>query len=634
MALLHSLKALQRLPSRHLPRTSQSLQRALYAPASLRLKAAPSLALARSSFSTKSTGTIGDDAFTTDSKLTTTDKTSDTPTKPVRRRKTAAPSPALEEATADAKDESLTADKATEAEPEASAPSSTSSSAPSSSSSSSSTPPPPLSGEAAAAAFLAQLKNVTGSVLSDTGLAADKTGGGNTVSANGTPGAGQEAEAKPPVEDLWMPCALTPKEIVAELDRHIIGQANAKRSVAIALRNRFRRHKLAPEMKKEVMPKNMLMIGPTGVGKTEIARRMAKLTDAPFLKVEATKFTETGFHGRDVDMIIHDLVVVSMQHCRIRRRKRMKAQIDKAVEDTIIKALLGNMSYGDPSSFINLLRTGALETLSIEFEAPIKEGDGMTPGNSGEFLLVTNLKKMMGGQRKVEKKRMPIREARPIIEEIETERLTSSDDLQREAIKVAESDGIVFIDEIDKIVSTGAHKNYADASSEGVQRDLLPLIEGCTINTKFGNVETDHILFIGSGAFHSVKPSDMLPELQGRLPIRVQLDALTENDFYRILTETQNNFILQQKALLKTEEVTLEFTDDAIREVARAAAIANRNIENIGARRLHAVMERIMDDISFDASDMAGQKIIIDTARVQRQVKDLLKNVDLSKYVL
>jgi ATP-dependent HslUV protease ATP-binding subunit HslU len=545
--------------------------------------------------------------------------------KSTRRRKNAAatapataPAPSLDEA-AEVKDESSTVEKDSAEHTDAQ---------------STSTPTPiptPLTGEAAAAAFLAQLKNAAGSPLSESGIS-DKTGG-QEAAANGTPAGGQE-EAKPAVDDFWMPCTLTPKEIVAELDKHIIGQANAKRSVAIALRNRYRRHKLSPEMKKEVMPKNMLMIGPTGVGKTEIARRMAKLTDAPFLKVEATKFTETGFHGRDVDMIIHDLVVVSMQHCRIRRRKRMKAQIDKAVEDTIIKALLGNMSYGDPSSFINLLRSGALETLSIEFEAPVKEGDGMPPGNSGEFLLVTNLKKMMGGQRKVEKKRMPIREARPIIEEIETERLTSSDDLQREAIKVAESDGIVFIDEIDKIVSTGAHKNYADASSEGVQRDLLPLIEGCTINTKFGNVETDHILFIGSGAFHSVKPSDMLPELQGRLPIRVQLDALTEKDFYRILTETQNNFILQQKALLKTEDVGLEFTDDAIREVARAAAVANRNIENIGARRLHAVMERIMDDISFDASDMAGQKIIIDAARVQRQVQDLLKNVDLSKYVL
>jgi len=425
--------------------------------------------------------------------------------------------------------------------------------------------------------------------------------------------------------------SMTPKQIVLELDKHIIGQKNAKRSVAVALRNRYRRHKLPPELKSEVMPKNILMIGPTGVGKTEIARRMAKLVDAPFLKVEATKFTEVGFHGRDVDMIIHDLVQASIQHCRLRRRKKMKAQIDKAVEDKILVLVAGVGDHRD-SSWLDLLRKGALEHIHIDLEYTPKES-AETPQGPNDPLF--RLSKMLNaGNRRVEKKHITIKEARPLIEEMETDRLISSDDLVREAIKTAESDGIVFLDEIDKIVTPSDRRYYADASSEGVQRDLLPLVEGCTINTKFGNVETDHILFIASGAFHSVKPSDMLPELQGRLPIRVTLDALTEDDFYRILTETQNSFLSQQQALLKTEQVTLSFTNDAIREVARASAVANRNIENIGARRLHSVIERIMDELSFDAPDLAGQTVVIDAEKVRKSLSDLLKNVDLSRYIL
>jgi len=312
----------------------------------------------------------------------------------------------------------------------------------------------------------------------------------------------------------------------------------------------------------------------------------------------------------------------------------MKSQIDAAVEETIMKALLGKET-GQPTndnSFRYMLRNGLLEELSIDVEVPVKDADG-PGGNMSEVPMF--MRKLMAQQRaKTERKKMPIKEARPIIEEAETERLTSSDDLTREAIKVAESDGIVFLDEIDKIVTSGDRKYYADASSEGVQRDLLPLVEGCTINTKFGNVETDHILFIASGAFHSVKPADMLPELQGRLPIRVTLEPLTENDLYRILTETQNNFVIQQKALLKTENVELVFQDEAIRALAHAAATANRNIENIGARRLHAVMEKIMDDLSFEASELSGQTVVVDAAKVQAKVSDLLKNVDLSKYVL
>lgn len=436
---------------------------------------------------------------------------------------------------------------------------------------------------------------------------------------------------------------MTPRELVAELDKHIIGQANAKRSVAIAMRNRWRRHRLPANLREEVMPKNILMVGPTGSGKTEIARRLAKLTNAPFVKVEATKFTEVGFHGRDVDSIIRDLVRSSIALTRQRRRRENKEKIGALVDERILDALLGKPSpdavLGNSPSDVKFredmrqqLRGGALDSTMISVELPIKEQEPQM-GGAMKFLFVTSSRP----GRKTEHREMPISEARPLLEEQEAEKLFSGDDVVREAIRHAESDGIVFLDEIDKIVSdkSGSFGRSADASAEGVQRDLLPLIEGSTVSTKYGNVNTDHILFIASGAFHSVKPSDMLAELQGRLPIRVELKALTEQDFFRILTETENNLIKQQAALLKAENVDLEFTPDAIREVARVAYELNNSVENIGARRLHAVIERIVEEISFEAADMpAGSKITVDVQIVKTRVGELLKKTDLTRYIL
>lgn len=421
---------------------------------------------------------------------------------------------------------------------------------------------------------------------------------------------------------------LTPSQIVGELDRFIVGQIQAKKSVAIAMRNRWRRHRLPPNLVREVIPKNILMIGPTGVGKTEIARRLAKLTNAPFVKVEATKYTEVGFHGKDVDMMIRELVEVAILNVKASRKKKMKQKIDQAVEEALLRSILGK-NGAETESFRPMLRAGALESVHVEIDVPIKEAES---GNPNDMMLL-NVKRVFG-LRRTEKRKMTVAEARPILEEIETEKLSSNEDVVKEAIKIAESDGIVFIDEIDKICARPGDRYSADASAEGVQRDLLPLIEGSTINTKYGNVETDHILFIASGAFHAVKPSDLLPELQGRLPIRVELKALTEQDLYRILTEPEQNLIIQQKALMKTEGVELEFTDDAVKEIARVAAEVNRTLENIGARRLHTVVERIMEDISFDGPTLKGQKIVVDVSKVKEKVSHLQQKTDLSRYVL
>uniref|UniRef100_A0A7S0WNV3 AAA+ ATPase domain-containing protein n=1 Tax=Pyramimonas obovata TaxID=1411642 RepID=A0A7S0WNV3_9CHLO len=452
------------------------------------------------------------------------------------------------------------------------------------------------------------------------------------------------------VESIEEEPSMTPAKVVEALDRYIVGQPEAKRAVAIALRNRWRRHKVPSPLKEEIVPKNILMIGPTGCGKTEIARRLAKLADAPFIKVEATKFTEVGFHGRDVDQIIRDLVDAAIVLTRQKLRTRMQAQIQEAVENKILDLLTGEEARKDTrETFRDLFRKGELDDRVVEIELPERRGNLFDSGSHSMPLneLVIKVDKMFGKQRAGEKRSMKVSEARPYIEELEQERLINQDTVAREAILAVESDGIVFIDEIDKIVSSSESRHGADASSEGVQRDLLPIIEGSMVSTKYGNVNTDHILFVCSGAFHSCKPSDMLAELQGRLPIRVNLKGLTREDLYRILTEPESNMLVQQQALLSTEGLDVHFTDAAIKEIAAVAADVNRTVDNIGARRLHTIIERIMDPISFSAPDTVAEharskegkdgakcQVVVDKEEVTERVSSLLDKADLSKFVL
>jgi ATP-dependent HslUV protease ATP-binding subunit HslU len=436
---------------------------------------------------------------------------------------------------------------------------------------------------------------------------------------------------------------LTPRQIVEMLDRHIVGQQNAKKAVANALRNRWRRRQVASPLREEIVPKNILMLGPTGCGKTEIARRLEKLADAPFVKVEATKFTEVGFHGRDVDQIIRDLVENAILMVRQRLRREHAQAINRAVEDRIIAAMVGeHASKETAASFRRLYREGELEDREIEIDVPASPQRLQPPGNDGSVQeMVIRVDRLFRGSGKGENKRkLKVSEARPLIEEHESDRFLNNESVTREAISAVEQDGIVFIDEIDKIVSSSEYRYGADASSEGVQRDLLPIIEGSVVSTKHGNVNTDYILFICSGAFHQSKPSDMLAELQGRLPVRVELKGLSREDFYRILTEPEGNMIKQQQALLATEGVHLHFTDAAIKEIARVSEEINTNIDNIGARRLYTIIERIIEDISYEAPDQAKSEggdplsIVIDKEDVLSKLSDLLQKQDLSKYVL
>jgi ATP-dependent HslUV protease ATP-binding subunit HslU len=432
--------------------------------------------------------------------------------------------------------------------------------------------------------------------------------------------------------------SFSPREIVSELDRHIIGQRDAKRAVAIALRNRWRRQQLNDEMREEVLPKNILMIGPTGVGKTEISRRLAKLAGAPFIKVEATKFTEVGYVGRDVDQIIRDLLEAGIGLVRDAKRKEVSAKAQLNAEERVIDVLVGaGAALSTREAFRKRLRAGELDDKEIEIQVidtptmPSFEIPGMPGSQVGMINLSDVLGKALGTRTKPRK--VTVRDSFDILMGEESDKLIDNDMIVQEAIKNVENNGIVFLDEIDKICAR-SERIGADVSREGVQRDLLPLIEGTTVGTKYGPVKTDHILFIASGAFHLAKPSDLLPELQGRLPIRVELRALTRDDFRRILTEPKACLIKQYVELMKTEGVDLEFTEDAIDAIADIGVEVNTNVENIGARRLFTVMERILDEISFDAADKHGEKIVIDAAYVRGHIGDLAKNADLSKFIL
>jgi ATP-dependent HslUV protease ATP-binding subunit HslU len=433
--------------------------------------------------------------------------------------------------------------------------------------------------------------------------------------------------------------SLSPREIVSELDRFVVGQNNAKRAVAIALRNRWRRQALEGDMKDEVLPKNILMMGPTGVGKTEISRRLSKLAEAPFVKVEATRFTEVGYVGRDVEQIIRDLLEIAIAMEKVKKRKEVHAKAQKLAEDRVLDAIVGSKaSVATRESFRKRLRDGDLDDNEIEI-AVTESGGGMPsfeiPGMPGANVGMINISDMLGksmGQ-KAKKKKMSVKESHEILLNEEADKLIEQDKIIKSAKNTTENNGIVFLDEIDKI-SARTDRVGGDVSREGVQRDLLPLIEGTTVSTKYGPIKTDHILFIASGAFQLAKPSDLLPELQGRLPIRVELDALNSEDFKRILKEPDNSLIKQYKALLKTENVDLEFTEDGIDTIATIASEVNTTVENIGARRLHTIIERVLDEISFTATDRAGEKISIDSEYIKKNIGELVKDADLSKFIL
>ncbi len=431
----------------------------------------------------------------------------------------------------------------------------------------------------------------------------------------------------------------SPREIVSELDRHIVGQQDAKRMVAIALRNRWRRKQLDADLRDEVMPKNILMIGPTGVGKTEIARRLAKLANAPFIKVEATKFTEVGYVGRDVEQIIRDLVEVGISLARDARSKDVETKAQANAENRVLDALVGpNASKGTRDSFRVKLRSGELDDKEIELEV-VDNSSGMPtmdiPGMPGSSVGMVNLSDMLGkalgGRTKT--RRITVRESHDLLMPEESDKLLDQEQIVSEAIDAVENNGIVFLDEIDKVTAR-SERQGADVSREGVQRDLLPLIEGTAVSTKYGSVKTDHILFIASGAFHIAKPSDMLPELQGRLPIRVELKALNRDDFVRILVEPEASLVKQYIALMATENLTLEVTDDGVEALADIAAEVNASVENIGARRLQTIMERVLEDVSYTATDRSGETVVLDRAFVEKNIGDLARDTDLSKFIL
>ncbi len=444
-------------------------------------------------------------------------------------------------------------------------------------------------------------------------------------------------DSKQETDEKSVVSSLSPREIVSELDRYVIGQNAAKRAVAIALRNRWRRQALKGDMKDEVLPKNILMIGPTGVGKTEISRRLSKLAEAPFIKVEATRFTEVGYVGRDVEQIIRDLLEIAIAIEKERMRKEVYSKAQQAAEERVLNALVGNKaSIATRESFRKRLRSGDLDNNKIEIE--INDTPNMPsfeiPGMPGANVGMVNISEMFGKNiKKGKKKKMTVKESHDILIAEESDKMIEDDKIIKTAKISTEDNGIVFLDEIDKVCARG-ERIGGDVSREGVQRDLLPLIEGTTVSTKHGTIKTDHILFIASGAFQLAKPSDLLPELQGRLPIRVELNALTSDDFIRILEEPDNSLIKQYKALLKTEKVTLEFPKDGIETIAKLATEVNSNIENIGARRLHTIIEKVLDEISFTATDKGGETIVIDKNYVIKNLGELVKDTDLSKFIL